>query len=120
MAPSAAAPPAGAAGGGRAGCRPLRFDVIVFADGAIRRGAAGGRGGGGGGGGFGAPDPATVPAEYPSMLGRISDDKTMPQLKKFVESGGSIVTIGSSTSIAEVFGIPVKNHLVEKGPDGKD
>jgi hypothetical protein len=96
-----------------------RFDVIVFTDGAIRRGAASGRGGGGGGG-FGAPDPATIPAEYQNMLGRISDEKTMPQLKKFVESGGSIVTIGSSTSIAEVFGIPVKNHLVEKGPDGKD
>ena len=44
----------------------------------------------------------------------------MPALKKFVESGGSIVTIGSSTSIAEVFGIPVKNYLTEKGPDGKD
>jgi hypothetical protein len=103
-----------------AGDLKSRFDVIVFTDGAIRRGAAAGRGGGGGGG-FGAPpDPATIPAEYQSMLGRISDDKTMPQLKKFVESGGSIVTIGSSTSIAEVFGIPVKNHLVEKGPDGKD
>ncbi|MGD0771303.1 MAG: M14 metallopeptidase family protein [Candidatus Solibacter sp.] len=104
-----------------AGDLKSRFDAIVFTDGAIRRGAAGGRGGGGGGGGFGgAPDPATIPAEYQSMLGRISDDKTMPQLKKFVESGGSIVTIGSSTSIAEVFGIPVTNHLVEKGPDGKD
>jgi hypothetical protein len=104
-----------------AGDLKSRFDVIVFTDGAIRRGAAGGRGGGGGGGGFGgAPDPATIPAEYQNMLGRISDDKTMPQLKKFVESGGSIVTIGSSTSIADVFGIPVTNHLVEKGPDGKD
>ena len=30
------------------------------------------------------------------------------------------MTIGSSTSMAEVFGIPVKNHLVEKGPDGRD
>ena len=94
-----------------------RFETIVFTDGAIRRGAAGGRGGGGS---FGAPDPATIPAGYQGMLGRISDDKTMPQLKKFVESGGSIVTIGSSTSIAGVFGIPVKNYLVEKGPDGKD
>jgi hypothetical protein len=104
-----------------AGDLKSKFDVIVFTDGAIRRGGAGGRGGGGGGGGgFGAPDPSTIPAEFQSMLGRISDDKTMPQLKKFVESGGSIVTIGSSTSIAEVFGIPVKNHLVEKGPDGKD
>jgi hypothetical protein len=44
----------------------------------------------------------------------------MPALKKFVESGGSVVTIGSSTSVAEVFGIPVKNYLTEKGPDGKD
>jgi hypothetical protein len=44
----------------------------------------------------------------------------MPSLKKFVESGGSIVTIGSSSSIAEVFGIPVKNYLTEKGPDGRD
>jgi hypothetical protein len=44
----------------------------------------------------------------------------MPQLKKFVASGGSIVTIGSSTSLAEVFGLPVKNYLTEKGPDGKD
>jgi hypothetical protein len=96
-----------------------KFDVIVFADGAIRRGGAGGRGGGGGGFG-GAPDPATIPDEYQKMLGRISDETTMPQLKRFVESGGSIVTIGSSTSIAEVFGIPVKNYLVEKGPDGRD
>jgi hypothetical protein len=97
-----------------------KFDVIVFADGAIRRGGAGGRGGGGGGGFGGAPDPATIPDEYQKMLGRISDETTMPQLKRFVESGGSIVTIGSSTSIAEVFGIPVKNYLVEKGPDGRD
>jgi hypothetical protein len=41
-------------------------------------------------------------------------------LQKFAESGGSIVTIGSSTSIAEVFGIPVKNYLTEKAPDGRE
>ena len=96
-----------------AGDLKSKFDVIVFTDGAIRRGGAGGRGGGGGGFG-GTVDPETLPAEYQGMVGRITDDKTMPQLKKFVESGGSIVTIGSSTSIAEVFGIPVTNHLVEK------
>ncbi|MEO8373177.1 MAG: peptidase, partial [Candidatus Solibacter sp.] len=101
-----------------AGNLKSKFDVLVFTDGAIRRGNAGGRGGGGGG--FGAPDPESIPAEYQAMIGRISDDKTMPHLKQFVESGGSIVTIGSSTSIADVFGIPVKNHLVEKGPDGRD
>jgi len=100
-----------------AGDLKSKFDVLVFADGAIRRGNAGGRGGGRGGVG-GATD--NVPEEYKATVGRISDDKTMPQLKKFVESGGSIVTIGSSTSVAEVFGIPVKNYLTEKGPDGRD
>lgn len=100
-----------------AGDLRAKFDVLVFTDGAIRRGVAGG---GRGGGGFVAPDPAGLPPEYGSTVGRISDDKTIPQLKKFVESGGSIVTIGSSTSLAEVFGLPVKNYLTEKGPDGQD
>jgi hypothetical protein len=93
-----------------------RFDVIVFTDGAIRRGANTGRGGGRGG----AVTPESVPAEYKAWVGRISDERTMPNLEKFVQSGGSIVTIGSSTSIAEVFGIPTKNYLTEKGPDGRD
>ena len=44
----------------------------------------------------------------------------MPQLKKFVEAGGTMVTIGSSTGMAELFGIPVKNHLTEMGPDGSE
>jgi hypothetical protein len=44
----------------------------------------------------------------------------MPQLKRFVESGGSIITVGSSTGIAEALGLPLKNYLTEKGPDGKD
>jgi len=103
-----------------AGDLKSKFDVLVFADGAIRRGGTGGRGGGGGGFGGPPPDPETIPEEYRRRMGRISDETTMPQLKRFVESGGSIVTIGSSTSIAEVFGIPVKNYLVEKGADGRD
>jgi hypothetical protein len=110
-----------------AGDLKSKFDVLVFADGAIRRGNnAGGRGGGGAGGpggpgGFGAPpSPESVPEEYRATMGRITDETTIPQLKKFVESGGSIVTIGSSTSAAELFGVPVKNYLMEKGPDGHD
>jgi hypothetical protein len=101
-----------------AGDLRAKFDVLVFADGAIRRGGNTGRGGGRGG--FGAADPESVPAEYRPSIGSITDDKTVPQLRKFVQSGGSIVTIGSSTSIAELFGVPVKNYLTEKGPDGRD
>ncbi|HTX40138.1 MAG TPA: hypothetical protein VME43_34200, partial [Bryobacteraceae bacterium] len=96
-----------------------KFDVIVFTDGEIRRGGAGGGRGGGGGRGFGA-NPQNVPEPYRAEIGRFTDDKTFPQLQKFVEAGGSVVTIGSSTSVAELFGIPVKNYLTELGPDGHD
>jgi hypothetical protein len=101
-----------------AGNLNTRFDVIVFTDGSIRRGALPEQG----------PgevthfeaDPTHIPAEFHGMLGGFSDRKTVPPLKKFVENGGTIVTIGSSTSLAEAFGIPVKNRLVEKGPGGKE
>ncbi|SPF38737.1 Peptidase M14, carboxypeptidase A [Candidatus Sulfopaludibacter sp. SbA4] len=87
-----------------AGDLKSRFDVLVFTDGA----APGGRGGGRGGG---QPNPETIPAEYRGWLGRITAEKTIPQLKKFVESGGSIVTIGSATSMAASLGLPVKPYL---------
>ncbi len=95
-----------------------KFDVLVFVDGAARLGAGGGgRGGGGGGGGA---TPADLPDEYKGMTGRLSADKTMPQIRKFVESGGSIVTIGSSTSMAESLGIPVSSYMTEMGADRKE
>jgi hypothetical protein len=99
-----------------------KFDVLVFTDGAMRLGRGGsltGRGGGRGGFGGGAT-PENTPAEYRGWLGRITEEKTIPQLKRFVESGGSIVTIGSSTSVAELLGIPVKNYLTEMGQDGRE
>jgi hypothetical protein len=98
-----------------AGDLKSKFDVLVFTDGALRRGT-----GGRGGGQFGQQVPQNVPEEYRGLLGRISEDKTIPQIRKFIESGGTIVTVGSSTGIAELLGLPLKNYLVEKGPDGKD
>jgi hypothetical protein len=102
-----------------AGDLKAKFDVLVFTDGAYRRPGAGGRGGGGGGFG-GALDPESVPDQFRGWMGSISADKTIPQLKKFVEAGGSIVTVGSSTGMAGLFGVPVKDYLTEKGPDGRE
>ncbi len=105
-----------------AGDLKSKFDVIVFPDGAMRLGAGGlgGRGGGGGGGGRGGRGGAEVPEEYRAEIGSITAERTVPQLKKFVESGGSIVTVGSSTSVAEALGLPVKSFLTEMGADGKE
>ena len=66
------------------------------------------------------PNPETIPDEYKKHLGRISPDKSIPQLKKFLENGGRIVAIGSSTNIAYHLGLPVRNHLVEMGSNGKE
>jgi len=108
-----------------------KFDVLVFVDGAFRT-TTGGRGGGGGGGGGGlggglgggmfggSISPESVPEPYRGWMGRITPDKSIPQLKKFVESGGSVLTIGSSTDLGELLGVPVKSYLTEKGPDGRD
>lgn len=98
-----------------AGNLKARFDVLVFMDGAFRRGAATGRGRAGA-----QIDPQSVPEEFRGWLGRITVEKTVPQVKQFVESGGSVLTVGSSTSMADLLGMPVSNHLVEPGADGKD
>ena len=89
-----------------------RFDVLLFTDGAFSNGR-GGRGGGA------APiDPVTVPAEYRDRVGRITADKTIPEIKKFVEAGGEAITIGSSTSMASLLGVPVESSLTETAADG--
>lgn len=90
-----------------------KFDVIVFVDGSIpaynpnATAAAGNRGG------FGGPAPESVPEEYRARIGRMSQDKSIPQLKKFLEAGGEIVAIGSATNLAAHLELPVRNAMVE-------
>jgi hypothetical protein len=101
--------------------------VLVFPDGSFRRvSARAARGGASAAatpdnpGGFGAINPESIPVEYRSWLGRITEDKTIPQLKKFAEAGGSIVAIGSSTTMAELLGLPVRDYLMEKTAEGTE
>jgi hypothetical protein len=94
-----------------------RYDVIIFPSG-VGPSVGGGRGGGSGGGTAEASG-APIPAEYQPMLGAYSASRTGPQLQKFVEAGGTILAVGrSSMMFAQLFQLPVSNHLVEKAPDG--
>ena len=95
-----------------AGNLHTKYDVIVLTDGAIPV-----QGGGRGGGGFGGQR-FTPPPEFVHMTGRITSDKTVPQLKKFLDDGGDIVTIGSSTQLGYMLGLPISNALVERTPTG--
>ena len=59
------------------------------------------------------PDPETVPAEYRSWLGRVSVDTTVPHLVEFLEQGGTLIAIGTSTIMGQHAGVPITNHLVD-------
>jgi hypothetical protein len=61
---------------------------------------------------------ARIPAEFDDQLGAITEARTIPQLRKFLEDGGTIVAVGKSTAIAGLMGLPVASHLVERGSDG--
>ncbi|MCA6472896.1 MAG: hypothetical protein IM548_04710 [Chitinophagaceae bacterium] len=82
-----------------------RFDVIIFVGGAIPApsGAVRGR----------EINKETIPAVYHPRLGRISAATSIPALKNFAESGGTIVCIGSSAQLAYHFKLPIADALVE-------
>ncbi len=85
--------------------------MLIFPSGGIPSGQAGGRGGRGG-----APPEGDVPAEYRAQVGRVSAERTIPELRTFVERGGSIIGIGeSAASLARLMKLPVENHLAENG-----
>jgi hypothetical protein len=99
-----------------AGNLKTKYDVLLFPDGGIpERDGAGGGGGGGGGG-----QPADVPEEYRARLGRVTLKQTIPQLKQFVEAGGTIVAFGGSASLGHHLGLPVSDHLVEIAANGDE
>ncbi len=96
-----------------------KFDVLLFVDGAIPE--AGGdlsdeqprtRGGAG--------KEESLPAEYRGRRGSITATRTVPQLRAFLESGGMILTIGSSTSLGPRLGLPLKNHLATVDKNGQE
>ncbi len=109
-----------------AGNLNAKYDVLVFVDGAIpERDPATGPGQGGapgaGQGGLGAqPAAESIPAEFRGWLGRVTVAKTVPELRKFVENGGTVLTIGSSTVLGYHLGLPMRNALVERTTGGEE
>ena len=92
-----------------AGNLNARYDVLVFVAGGIPGAAARRR----------AADTASIPdlpAEYRDQFGRVTVENTLPKIKEFIESGGTVVTIGSSaTNLAAFLKLPIENHLMENG-----
>ncbi len=86
-----------------------KYDVIVFVEGAIPSLKLEA------GNGYEEREPKTedVPEIYQATLGKITAEKSIPALKAFLQTGGTIVTIGSSANLAYHLNLPVRNALVE-------
>ncbi len=81
-----------------------KYDAIIFMTGAIPVRDSGRNTG---------PNLASIPAEYHSWLGSVTVADTVPQLRKFLEDGGTVLTVGSSTQLAYHLGLPVTDALVD-------
>jgi hypothetical protein len=106
-----------------AGNLASKYDVIILPSGvgpaAATAGGRGGRGAGAGGGGGRGGGGGDVPAEYQPMLGAYTSQTTFPHLKKFLDDGGTILSVGrSAMNLAELLNLPVGDHLIERSPDG--
>jgi hypothetical protein len=101
-----------------AGNLKAKYDVLIFPDGLLRLGSAPTGRGEGGGGAFGQPAADTIPAEFRPWLGTYTKAKSVPALKEFADAGGSILTIGSSTSLSEALSMPIVSGLTELNAAG--
>jgi hypothetical protein len=92
-----------------------KYDAILFISGGI---PAVGRNGSSSWGT--PPTESNTPAEYHHMLGNITAEKSIPQIRTFIENGGKVVAVGSASNLVYHFQLPVKNALVEVQRDGTE
>ncbi|MEJ2540584.1 MAG: peptidase, partial [Gemmatimonadota bacterium] len=87
-----------------------RFDVLLFPDGAVP-----GMDGEDGGWRRGADedDAGTIPADLRARMGSVTAETTVPRILQFVRDGGTVIAVGSSTSLAYHAGLPVSDWLVD-------
>lgn len=90
-----------------------KYDVIIFVSGAIPTVSSGGQS---------FPRDTSglrnIPSEYRDQQGRITADTSIMQVRKFIEAGGCVLTIGRSTNLAYHLKLPVADALTEL-KDGK-
>ncbi len=96
-----------------------RFDVIVLPDGAMRRpGGPGGR----------RPNSVeegfleSLPDSLRARVGELSGERSVPALEEFLEDGGAVIAVGTSTALGFELGLPIVDHLVDDDgrPLGRD
>ncbi len=97
-----------------AGNLRAKFDVLIFPDGAIPMTDNGGRRF------FGMPDAEDVPERWRDRLGEVTVENTVPRILEFLRTGGTVITVGSSTSLGYHAELPIRNWLVNDAGEPLD
>ena len=93
-----------------AGNLRAKYDVIILPQGAIPARGGNNR----------VVNTDQIPDEYKDRMGSITPEKTLPELRKFVEEGGTVLAIGSSTEFGRYLDLPFTNALSEMEADGSE
>ena len=98
-----------------------KYDVLILPEGAFPQ-ANGGRSGASDGEESGRGSRSdNIPEEFKNRVGNITLDKTAPQLRQFVENGGVVLTVGSSSAgFGKYLDLPIADALTETKPDGTE
>jgi len=96
-----------------AGNLKTKYDALVIPSGLMGQSARGF-------GGAGASARQDVPAEFQHMLGSLTEQRSVPAIKQFLDEGGNVVSIGTSARLGDMLGLPVYNALVERTPTGDE
>jgi hypothetical protein len=95
-----------------------KFDALIFVSGGIPAAQSSGSSAMSR---YRTSTPRDVPDEFRHMAGRVTAETTVPQLEAFLEQGGTVLTIGSSTNLAYHLNLPITSALVKKDEeDGKE
>jgi len=84
-----------------AGALKNRYDVVILTDEAVLNDRDS------------SERAVNIPQEYRRTTGSLTTARSLPQLKTFVEEGGTLITIGHSTAIAADLGLPISSALVD-------
>ena len=89
-----------------------KFDVLILPDGATLAASDSTRG-------FESRiQPADVPEEWRPRMGRISAARTLPQIRAFVEKGGTLLALGDAANIGYALGLPLADAVTDSAGKG--
>ncbi|HLA14129.1 MAG TPA: peptidase, partial [Gemmatimonadaceae bacterium] len=82
-------------------------DVLILPDGVTFAGGS-------------SPDPrplqpADVPEEFRNRVGTMTVARTVPSIRAFLEAGGTVLAIGSATTLASELGLPIAHAPLDSG-----